>query len=1049
MQLSPFARSCFTGCSRDSLDPMAVGSDPVPTLQGSLGATLQVEGAQSGAPSSHVVTSFEGPVLLEPEEAQPGRIIAGRYRLVERLGVGAHGEVWTADDRVLREPVALKWMGYATGRFQARIRQEITTLRMLRMPGVVRLLDDGVEDGRPFLVMERVEGRPFPGGPELRDGVRVRWTWAELADTTVALLEVLARMHAAGVIHRDLKPDNILVSPEGRPTVLDFGISLWRDSLWRDATGRLTDAGQILGTPLFLAPEQILDASVDARTDLYAVGVMLYQAVTGVGPHEATTMLRLLQARISNPAPPVRERAPDLPAAVAAGIDRLLELRMEQRFQSASEVLAALRGEPSTERCATVLPRLGRGDALAAVLAAVAAGRSIDVVGPPGSGRTRCLEDAATALANQGRSIVRTSPARAPLASLRSIVEVPEDDAQLRLTESTALVETALQSTLTAGVIVLADDADQLDPWSAAIMNRCRGGAGVIVRALPAAPPGALTGEVALLEPLDEPALRPLFAGPDRLFHLREDAARSLWERTEGLPARIEAEVMLWTRLGLARWEGERLGLDRDTLGRLSAGLPSAMPEQPAPGGPKEEPDLEAHRTVAKEMRPGQDRRLFHLLAAEDVRAATIEAVELARQHAVEGDLGRAVAVLAEGLHMARRQDARAASSEEIRVLEVWVDVAFAEATPRALDRVLYELSRVGRRGPEVDRLEALVRAGIAAPGSSRERALELATEIPPFNAPELERRRVRVRVTVAAARSSWVELEQVLTEVAAWATRSGEPLAQLSLAEGEALLRYGQGRFEEAAALHAEAALREPWLTGRIAATLKCASTLLEAFHHREAAERAAEGRELAARCRHAHLEGRAEWLLRAARYRMGETTAPDMELVEAVARLGVHELEALVDLNEAAVAFRAGLSAIAVELSGNAGRLWREMDRPWAELLARSLSLACGAAAQEGEVAALAERAMVCPVPGIGAQALGLLGRSFPEMRGSWRDAVGRLVSEIPRERWYQRIDVLSVEEALEGALGAEGGQEMMESDDPLETAKTPEERLGDVAP
>ena len=106
----------------------------------------------------------------------PGRVIAGRYRLVARLGVGGHGEVWTADDLVLREPVALKWMRFSAGPLLPRIRREITTLRMLRVPGVVRLLDDGVEGDRPFLVMERVEGSPFPGSAAPRPGTPPRFT---------------------------------------------------------------------------------------------------------------------------------------------------------------------------------------------------------------------------------------------------------------------------------------------------------------------------------------------------------------------------------------------------------------------------------------------------------------------------------------------------------------------------------------------------------------------------------------------------------------------------------------------------------------------------------------------------------------------------------------------------------------------------------------------------------------------------------------------------------------------------------------------------------
>ncbi|WP_437909086.1 serine/threonine-protein kinase [Sorangium sp. So ce327] len=1027
------------------------------------------------------------------EASQIGRVIAGRYRLVERLGAGAHGEVWAADDLVLGGQVAFKWMRHAGGQLLSRIHREITTLRMLRVPGVVQLLDDGMEGGRPFLVMERVEGEPFPGSVARRGGERRRCSWAALVDPTMALLEVLARVHAAGIVHRDLKPDNILVSREGRPTVLDFGVSLWRDP-----SDRLTEAGEILGTPLYLAPEQILGKAVDPRTDLYAIGVMLYDALTGQIPHDGEDLQRMLRARLLEPAPPVHELAADLPADVAGIVDRLLARDKEQRFRTATEVLAAFRGQPAVARAGPTLPLLGDGRALGEVLAAARAGRSVDVVGPPGSGRSRCLGDAAEALAREGREVAWTRAARTPLASVHAVVGVPQQGVALGLADMTAWVEAELRSVLARGVVVVADDAEGLDRWSAAVLDRVRSGQGTIVRALLAAPSDAREGaaDIAWLCPLDEAALRPLFAGPDRLLHLREDGARALWERTEGLPLWIEAEVTLWVRLGLARWDSAQLRIDRDGLVRLSAGMLGAMRarsspvespveivrephqeellrwlavgghhlelpqlaqvmEQPLwkieaeceaieasgaarrlPGGrmvPRGQVDipwpssrrLAAHRAIARTLRPGQEGRLFHWLAAEDVHEAWAEAIEVAQRRGREGDLAAAVTALAEGLRVVRQQDHVEAGYEDALLAE-WVKLAFAEGTPYALDRVLYELSRAVRRTPKVQHLEALVRAGLAAPGANGMRALELADGIPPFADAELERRRQRVRVVVAAAKSSPSLLGEVLASVREWAERSGEPMAQLCFIEGQALLRYSQGRFEEAAALHAVAAEEEPRLTARIAATVNCASALLEAFRHQEAAERAAVGRELAARARHAYWEGRAEWLLRAARYRMGEAHEPDLELVEAVQRVGVQELEALVRLNEAAVAYRAGALELAAALADRAAWLWRQMARPWGALLARSVALACGAGAQEAEVRSLAALAVQCRIPGIGVQALGLLGPAFPEARDSWRDAVQGLVHGIPREHWGRRIEVLSVEEALEGALGGgEGGE------------------------
>lgn len=1029
-----------------------------------------------------ITTSVSHRPSPPPEQENVGRLLAGRYRLIEQLGKGAHGEVWAAEDTVVKAQVAVKWLLAPRNGGLARLRREITALRMLRVPGVVRLLDDGVEDQRPFLVMERVFGGHFPGAAAPVPGLPRRWFWAAIAASTVALLEILGRVHASGVVHRDLKPENILVSDDGQPTVLDFGISLWNEP----GSERLTSAGQILGTPAYLAPEQIISVPVDARADLYAVGAMLYQALTGRLPNEAMTVAEMLRARLMAAPTPVRAISPEVPAAVASVVDRLLVIRVEDRYRSALEVLAALRGEAHESWSSSALPRLGGQRAAEAVVAAAIAGRSVDVVGPSGSGRSRCLGEAAAALAAQSIHIARVEPARAPFASLAPLVFASGDHGALRLTEVTARVEAELRAALDEGMVLIVDDAERVDAWSRAVIDRCRAGAGVVVRALPAAEAGAPKDAGITLSPLKEAELRPLFAGPDRLFHLREDAARLLWERTEGLPARVAAEVALWVRLGLCRWDGPALVIDRTALSFLISGLPGAPPARAGEEAIKREPHLaellgwlaigghhlelpqlaevmgapvwrleaevealveagmarrvdtlrvaprgqvdlrwsvtqriEAHRAIADALRPGQPGRLFHLLKAEDMVEAAREAVRVARARVAGGDLGAATAALAEGLRAARHAG-DVARAEEASLLAESVKMAFAERTPQAMDRVLYELARSRTHGILAEPLEALVRAAIAAPGAGGFWALETANEIPPFADVDLERRRHWVRARAMAVRSSLDLLEEVLEDIEAWASATEEPLARLCLAEARALLSYGQGRFDEAAALHAEAAEREPSLTGRITATLNASSALLEAFRHREAAERALAALELAARCRHAYSEGCAERLLRAARYRMGEAGAPDVELAAAVALLGVPSIEGLVCLVEAAQAFRVGEGELARELSRRAAGIGQELAQPPLALLSRCLELASGARAHPDEVARLADQAGGCRVTGIGIQALGLLGRAHPEARPLFRDAIPKLLEGIPREHWSLRMDVLSVDEALAAALG-----------------------------
>jgi tetratricopeptide (TPR) repeat protein len=229
--------------------------------------------------------------------------------------------------------------------------------------------------------------------------------------------------------------------------------------------------------------------------------------------------------------------------------------------------------------------------------------------------------------------------------------------------------------------------------------------------------------------------------------------------------------------------------------------------------------------------------------------------------------------------------------------------------------------------------------------------------------------------------------------------------------------LRYRQGRFEEAAALHAQAAEGQAWITERTAARLDGASALMEAFQHEEALAQAREALVLARGCRHAFYEGRAEWLLRSIAYRTGVTdgAGPDGELVEAVARLGVAELLALVALNEAAVAFRAGDLGAARDLAGRARRLWIENGQPLGPLLAGGLLLASGEPVSGGEAAALVDRALGCSTPGVGLQALGLLA-SCGAARGVDRGRAEALAALVPRRFWHLRMEILSIDESLE---------------------------------
>jgi hypothetical protein len=492
-----------------------------------------------------------------------GTMLAQRYQLVAPLDAGGHGLVWRARDTVLGEDVAVKFLPTVSPQQRARARREIALLRRLRVPGVVALRDEGEHGALTFLAMDLVAGEPFPAG---------RTVWGELAPTVVALLETLARIHTAGVVHRDLKPGNVLVAPDGRPTVLDFGIS------WDDLEDGLTRTGQILGTPAYLAPEQVDGGAITPRTDLYALGVMLYEALAGEHPHGDRAGEAVLAMRQFGPPMPLGRLAPTVPPTVCALVDALLAPVPSDRPRAAPDALARLRGEPAA--LATTRGALAWLDVpcLEALCAHVEAGRAVDLFGPPGAGRTSTLRRLADALIDRGGKVLWASASTRPFGALEALVGGLDDLYSQGFADVAAAVRTGLRGLLSGGAALLVDDYDSLDPPSAALLADCLD-AGAIVRVrndpdghAPIDPRAA----VVRLEPFSAEALRPLFAGPSRLFHLPEDAAGALHARTGGLVARVTEELNAWVRAGLARWQGTQIMVEPEGLAALR-GRPGSL----------------------------------------------------------------------------------------------------------------------------------------------------------------------------------------------------------------------------------------------------------------------------------------------------------------------------------------------------------------------------------------------------------------------------------------------------------------------------------------
>lgn len=267
--------------------------------------------------------------------AAPGRTLVGRYVLVRRLASGGMAEVWEATDLVLERPVAIKVLHphlAADEVFRLRFRGEAIAAARLRHPSIVSIYDTCHDDGLEAIVMELARSQT------LREYLDQQ-TWlspAEVVHIGADVSDALEVAHRAGVIHRDVKPANILLCDDGRVLVTDFGIAKVRDE------ADLTSTGAMIGTAKYLSPEQVEGAPVDPRSDVYALGVVLYECLCGEPPFEAANPAATALARLHQPPLPPATLRPDVPPALAAVVVRALERQPERRFQSASDLRTGL-----------------------------------------------------------------------------------------------------------------------------------------------------------------------------------------------------------------------------------------------------------------------------------------------------------------------------------------------------------------------------------------------------------------------------------------------------------------------------------------------------------------------------------------------------------------------------------------------------------------------------------------------------------------------------------------------------------------------------------
>jgi eukaryotic-like serine/threonine-protein kinase len=262
-------------------------------------------------------------------------ILSGRYRLESKLGSGGMSTVYLALDEVLDRPVAIKLLHREISEEAdqlERFRREARAAARLSHPNLVGVIDAGEDDGRPYIVFEYIEGRTLKRRIQEEGPLPVD----EAVAYAIEIGRGLTAAHARKLVHRDVKPQNVLIDPDGRAKVTDFGIARSLESKGLTATGR------VVGTTDYVSPEQAMGAEVDERSDVYSVGVVLYEMLTGDVPFSAETQVGVAMKHVNEPMPDVQAKRPEVSAAVAAVVDRATTKDPRDRYWTVAEMVRDL-----------------------------------------------------------------------------------------------------------------------------------------------------------------------------------------------------------------------------------------------------------------------------------------------------------------------------------------------------------------------------------------------------------------------------------------------------------------------------------------------------------------------------------------------------------------------------------------------------------------------------------------------------------------------------------------------------------------------------------
>jgi eukaryotic-like serine/threonine-protein kinase len=319
------------------LERMAAGDDQAVRDEV---ASLFAHNSRMGRFLSDPVTDRLSGLFAADEALTPGQTL-GSYTVVREVGRGGMGRVYLATDARLGRQVALKSLApqlVSDPSQRERLRREARAAAALAHPGICTVYALEELDDHLFIVTEFVEGRTLR--EEIAGGRHP--SAQEVLGTGIELAAALAAAHARGITHRDLKPENVMRTTEGRLKILDFGLAHVQVAASESLAVRVTQPGMLLGTPGYMAPEQLNGQPADARADVFAFGVLLYEYACGTHPFEAATPLGIAARVLESDARPLEARCPDLPPGVTAIIERCLRKSPDDRYASAGELVRAL-----------------------------------------------------------------------------------------------------------------------------------------------------------------------------------------------------------------------------------------------------------------------------------------------------------------------------------------------------------------------------------------------------------------------------------------------------------------------------------------------------------------------------------------------------------------------------------------------------------------------------------------------------------------------------------------------------------------------------------